>query len=677
MVAAIGRRVNANAVLAIVAVAQFMVVLDASVVNVALPSIQRDVGFSEQSLSWVLNAYTLIFGGFLLLGGRAADRLGRRRLFMAGIALFAGASLACGLSQSEATLLIARGAQGLGGAMVSPAALSIILTTFAEGTERNRALGVWGAIAGAGGAVGLLLGGAIVEVLSWRWVFFVNVPIGAAVLVLAPRILPESRAEGVRGGYDVEGATAITLGTMALVFTLIKANDWGWASARTLAGLAVSAALLVGFVWIERRHENPLVPLRIFSNRSLAASDGTMLLLAAALFGVFFFCTLYLQQVLGYNALKTGVAYLPLTLTAIVASGARLARGRPLHAQAGARRRAARRDGRLRAVHPPAGRRRLRRSRAARDGRDRRRAGHVVRADHDRRDERRRGRGLRPRLGSAQHDPAGRRVAGPGRSCRPSRRRGSRARWTADRRCPAALTHGFTGAFTVSAILCAVAAVLAIVAASRAAVASRRTSTSRPSRCRFARCPGAPYCGHLARVAAWGHRARLAVAHPRRERRRYSMRRGPADVTRAQRTDACACGRLAAPGVAASVARFHIHCRQLTNANGVVRIGSRRPPRGATRLSGGAARCGSLQRKRTTGFEPATFGLGRHKCQQIATRLSRTDRGFSAAAARAAALGAAPLCRFSSTQTATRRIGPRAPSKVRKRMSLVVIAQEA
>ena len=422
--------------LAVVAVAQFMVVLDASVVNVALPSIQRDVGFSEQSLSWVLNAYTLIFGGFLLLGGRAADRLGRRRLFMAGIALFAGASLACGLSQSEATLLIARGAQGLGGALVSPAALSIILTTFAEGSERNRALAVWGAIAGAGGAVGLLLGGAIVEVLSWRWVFFVNVPIGAAVLLLAPRILPESRAEGVRGGYDLEGATAITLGTMALVFTLIKANDWGWGSARTLAGLAVAAALLVGFVWIERRHENPLVPLRIFSNRSLAASDATMLLLAAALFGVFFFCSLYLQQVLGYNALKTGVAYLPLSLTVIGSLRARLARGRPLHAQAGARRRAAHRDGGLRAVHPPAGPRRLRRSRAARDDRDGRRARHVVRADHDRRDQRRRAprTPASPRVCSTRPSRSAGRWAWP--SCRPSRRRGSRARCTADRRCP-------------------------------------------------------------------------------------------------------------------------------------------------------------------------------------------------------------------------------------------------
>src|SRR6266513_3973056 len=238
-------RVNPNAVLAVVAVAQFMVILDSTVVNVALPTIQRDVGFSEQSLSWVLNAYTLIFGGFLLLGGRLADRLGRRRLFVAGIAVFSGASLICGISQSEGMLLFARGLQGLGGAMVSPAALSIILTTFAEGSERNRALAVWGAIAGAGGAVGLLLGGVLVQALSWRWVFFVNVPIGAVVLVLAPRIIPESRSEpAVRRGYDIEGAVAITLGTIALVFTLIKAESWGWTSARTLVGLALADALI-------------------------------------------------------------------------------------------------------------------------------------------------------------------------------------------------------------------------------------------------------------------------------------------------------------------------------------------------------------------------------------------------------------------------------------------------
>jgi EmrB/QacA subfamily drug resistance transporter len=219
-------------------------------------------------------------------------------------------------------LLAARGLQGLGGALVSPAALSIILTTFAEGQERNRALSVWGAIAGAGGAVGILLGGVIVQLLSWRWLFFVNVPIGAALVALAPRSVPESRSETPSRGYDVEGAVAITLGTMALVFTLIKANSWGWSSARTLVGFAIAAALIAAFLWIERRSDDPLVPLRIFSNRSLAAADATSLMVAAALFGTFYFCTLYLQQVLGYSALKTGVAYMPLSLTLIAASAA-------------------------------------------------------------------------------------------------------------------------------------------------------------------------------------------------------------------------------------------------------------------------------------------------------------------------------------------------------------------
>ncbi|HLX31552.1 MAG TPA: MFS transporter [Gaiellaceae bacterium] len=318
--AAITSRVNANAVLAVVAAAQFMVVLDATIVNVTLPTIKVDLGFSEQNLSWILNAYTLIFGGFLLLGGRAADRLGRRRLFITGITLFAGASLVCGLSQSETMLLVARGAQGLGGALVSPAALSIILTTFAEGKERNRALSVWGAIAGAGGAVGILLGGVIVDVLSWRWVFFVNVPIGALLVTLAPRFVPESRSEARTRGYDIQGAVAITLGTMGLVFTLIKANSWGWASARTLIGFVVAAALIAAFLWIERRSADPLVPLRIFSNRSLAASDVTYLLTAAALFGMFYFCTLYMQQVLGFSALKTGLSYMPFSAVLITSS---------------------------------------------------------------------------------------------------------------------------------------------------------------------------------------------------------------------------------------------------------------------------------------------------------------------------------------------------------------------
>jgi EmrB/QacA subfamily drug resistance transporter len=507
-------RASANTVLAVVAVAQFMVVLDASVVNVALPSIQRDVGFSEQSLSWVLNAYTLLFGGFLLLGGRAADRLGRRRLFMAGIALFTGASLVCGLSQSEATLLIARGAQGLGGAMVSPAALSIILTTFAEGSERNRALAVWGAIAGAGGAVGLLLGGAIVQLLSWRWVFFVNVPIGAAVLLLAPRIVPESRAEGVRSGYDVGGATAITLGTMALVFTLIKANDWGWGAGRTLIGFAASAALLVGFVSIERRQENPLVPLRIFSNRSLAAADATMLLVIAALFGVFFFCTLYLQQVMGYNALKTGVAYLPLSLTLIGASGIAsqlvdrftpkpvLVVGLLIATVGLALFTRIQPDGDYAGRVLPAmivmafglGLSFVPITIAATSG---------VAAEDS---------GLASGLLNTTQQ-----VGGSLGLAVLSAISTSRVTSALDGgSTPAtALTHGFTGAFTVSAILCAAAAVLALVLLPGRHRELRDVDVATRAMA-FARCPGAPYCGHLARVAAWGRRVRVAVL-PQRE----------------------------------------------------------------------------------------------------------------------------------------------------------------
>jgi EmrB/QacA subfamily drug resistance transporter len=482
-------------------------------VNVALPSIQRDVGFSEQSLSWVLNAYTLLFGGFLLLGGRAADRLGRRRVFMAGMALFTGASLACGLSDSEATLLIARGAQGLGGALVSPAALSIILTTFEEGSERNRALAIWGAIAGAGGAVGLLLGGAIVELLSWRWVFFVNVPIGAAVLLLAPRILPESRDEGVRSGYDLEGATAITLGTMALVFTLIKANDWGWGSGRTLAGLAVAVVLLVGFVWIEHRHENPLVPLRIFTNRSLAASDATMLLLAAALFGLFYFCTLYLQQVLGYNALKTGVAYLPFSLAIISSSGvaSRVAdRAGPKPVLVGGLLLAAvgfalftrlQAHGDYAGTVLPAmlvmgvglGMAFVPITIAATSG--------VAAGDS----------GLASGLLNTTQQVGGSLGLAVLSAVSTSRITGALEGGSTQ---AAALTHGFTGAFTVSAILCGGAAVLALVRLpghprELADVDAENIAMS------SARCPGAPQAGHLARVAAWGQRARLAVARSR------------------------------------------------------------------------------------------------------------------------------------------------------------------
>src|SRR3954447_14955757 len=504
-------RFNEGAVLAVVAIAQFMVILDATIVNVALPTIKADVGFSEQSLSWVLNAYTLMFGGFLLLGGRLADRLGRRRLFVAGVAVFSGASLLCGISQSEGTLLVARGLQGLGGAMVSPAALSIILTTFAEGPERNRALAVWGAIAGAGGAVGLLLGGVIVELLSWRWVFFINVPIGAAVLALAPRIVPESRAEtGRSGGYDAEGAVAITLGTIALVFTLIKADTWGWTSARTLAGFAVAAVLIAAFIQIERRHRDPLVPLRIFSNRSLAASDATFLLVAAALVGVFFFCTLYLQQVLGYSALKTGVAYLPLSLTLIGASAlaSRLVdRFTPkpvlvtgllvttegfalLTRVTGHDDYASHVLPAMLVLGPGLGLSFVPVTIAATNG--------VASGDS----------GLASGLLNTTQQVGGSLGLAILSSVSTSRVTSALHGGSA---LPTALTHGFKGAFIVAGILCAIGAVLAVVLLP----GRRREAEDEQAEVialSFVRCPGAPYCGHLTRVVAFGRRVRGALA---------------------------------------------------------------------------------------------------------------------------------------------------------------------
>jgi EmrB/QacA subfamily drug resistance transporter len=503
--------VDANAVLALIAVAQFMVILDATIVNVALPTIKVDVGFSEQSLSWVLNAYTLMFGGFLLLGGRLADRLGRRRLFVAGIAVFSGASLICGISQSEGMLLVARGLQGLGGAMVSPAALSIILTTFAEGPERNRALAVWGAIAGAGGAIGLLLGGVIVELLSWRWVFFVNVPIGAVVLALTPRIVPESRSESAsKGGYDIEGAVAITLGTIALVFTLIKAESWGWTSGQTLAGFAIAAALIVAFVQIERRHRDPLVPLRIFSNRSLAASDATMLLVAAALFGMFFFCTLYLQQVLGYSALKTGIAYLPLSLTLIGASAlaSRLVdRFTPkpvlvtgllvstagfvvLTRVTGHGDYASHVLPAMIVIGAGLGLSFVPITIAATNG--------VASGDS----------GLASGLLNTTQQVGGSLGLAILSSVSTSRLASALQGGSA---LPVALTHGFKGAFMVAAVLCALGVVLAVVLLPR----RRREAKDEPVEAiaiSFARCPGAPYCGHLARVVAFGRRMRGALA---------------------------------------------------------------------------------------------------------------------------------------------------------------------
>jgi EmrB/QacA subfamily drug resistance transporter len=307
--------------LALLAAAQFVVVLDVAIVNVALPSIKDALGFSQESLQWVLNAYTLTFGGLMLLGGRLADVLGRRRLFMIGMLLFAGASLAAGLAGSEAALITARAVQGVGAAIISPAALSILSNTFAEGKERNTALGIWGAVAGIGGAAGVFLGGLLTDGVGWEWIFFINVPVGLLALALAPRLLAESRAEGATRSFDVAGAVTVTGGLTALVYGLVKSNDYGWLSAQTLGVLAAAAALLVAFVAIERRATAPLVPLGMFRNRNVAGANVVGLLLGASIFSMFYFLSLYMQQVLGYSALRSGVAYLLVAVVIIISSG--------------------------------------------------------------------------------------------------------------------------------------------------------------------------------------------------------------------------------------------------------------------------------------------------------------------------------------------------------------------
>jgi len=308
-------------ILVIACLAQFMVVLDNTIVNVALPSVQHGLHFSTANLQWVVNAYTLIFGGFLMLGGRAADLLGRRRLFVAGIILFAGASLLNGLAQSSTMLILGRGLQGLGGALVSPAALSIIITTFQDTGERTRALGVWSAIAAGGAAFGLLLGGILTTAVSWRWNFFVNVPVGIASVMLALRYIPESRADLGHRRFDALGATVVTTGLLTLVFGIVKAQTWGWGSGKTLAVLGGGALLLAAFLAIEARTKAPLVKLSIFRVRSIATANTVMLLVASAMFGMFFFVSLYVQEILGYSPLKAGLAFLPASVGIIIGAG--------------------------------------------------------------------------------------------------------------------------------------------------------------------------------------------------------------------------------------------------------------------------------------------------------------------------------------------------------------------
>jgi EmrB/QacA subfamily drug resistance transporter len=307
--------------LAVLVAAQFMVVLDIAIVNVALPSIKTDLHFSEQSLQWVITAYAIMFGGFLLLGGRMADLLGRRRLFIAGIALFTGSSLLAGFAWSEASLIAFRATQGLGGALLAPAALSILTTTFAEGRERNVALGVWGAVSGSGAAAGVLLGGFLTSTLAWSWIFFINVPVGIALVAVSPLLLRESRAELGHRHFDFAGAFTVTSGLMLLVYAMTRATEIGWATTETIGLLAAAAALVLSFVVIELRSKAPLLPMRIFRLRSLVGANVSSFLVGTALFSQFFLGTLYMQQVLHYSAMKTGVAYLPLTLTIIILAG--------------------------------------------------------------------------------------------------------------------------------------------------------------------------------------------------------------------------------------------------------------------------------------------------------------------------------------------------------------------
>src|SRR6266545_1178762 len=306
--------------LAVIVAAQFMVILDVAIVNVTLPAIKSDLGFSEEGLQWVISAYAILFGGALLLGGRLADLLGRRLLFIAGVALFTASSLLSGLAWSEASLIVFRAVQGLGGALLAPAALSILMMTFAEGRERNLALGIWGAASGSGGAAGVLLGGVLTSYLNWSWIFFINVPVGVTLVALAPALLGESRAQFAHRRFDLAGAASVTSGLMLLVYTLTRAAQHGWGNATTIALLAGSASLIAAFLAIELRSQAPLLPLRIFRQRTLAAANAAGLVIAAVGFSMFFLLTLYLQQVLDYSAVQTGVAFIAITLTIVVFS---------------------------------------------------------------------------------------------------------------------------------------------------------------------------------------------------------------------------------------------------------------------------------------------------------------------------------------------------------------------
>lgn len=314
------KQTNHWIILVLVALAQFMVVLDVSIVNVALPAIQRAFHMTQTDLQWIVTAYTLTFGGFLLLGGRAADLYGRRKIFLAGVVAFTLASLGAGLSQSGTMIIIFRAIQGMAGAFMSPAALSIVLVTYREGHERNVALSVWGAVASGGAAVGVLLGGILTQYLTWRWNFFVNVPVGIGVIITSLRILPVHESEAEHNDLDLPGAVLATGGLMTLVYGLVKAPQWGWTDTGTLTFFVIAAAALILFVINEARAKNPLMPLHLFKIRNLAGADSLMLFMTAGMFSIFFFTTLYLQEILGYTPVKTGLSFLVVPFAIAIAA---------------------------------------------------------------------------------------------------------------------------------------------------------------------------------------------------------------------------------------------------------------------------------------------------------------------------------------------------------------------
>ena len=422
-------------VLAVTVAAQFMVIVDVAVVNVALPAIKHDLHFSQESLQWVITAYSILFGGMLLLGGRLADLLGRRRLFMAGVAVFTLGSLLSGLAWSEGALIVTRALQGLGGALLAPAALSIVVTTFREGRERNVALGVWGAASGSGGAVGVLLGGVLTSYLSWSWIFFVNLPVGVAILAVTPWLVHESRAALAHRHFDLSGATSITAGLMVLVYAITRASQHGWSDGVTVGLLATAAALIAAFVGIEARSPAPLLPLRIFRLRTLSAANATMLIDRRD----------RVRAVLPDHAVPAGGPALlgdrdRCRLHRDHRHDRRLLERRPVADHpagrtAGAERRPAAHRGRRGALRPDARRRALLLGRLPRPDPQRDRARALVRAGDDRRPHRRPARRRGRRLGADQHQPADRRLHRAGRRDH-DRRHGDRATTPTATRCP-------------------------------------------------------------------------------------------------------------------------------------------------------------------------------------------------------------------------------------------------